>query len=67
MTSYEDDPDSSNSTSFSPNFSTTPELEITKSRNKSGVWVTEKESKMEGQVKHTVKKLYSGSADVYLK
>ena len=35
--------------------------------NKSGEEATEKEYKKKGQVKHVVKKLYSGNAEGYLK
>ena len=59
LTSYDDGPDSSISFSLSLNLSTTPEMKIIQSRNKSGEEVTEKEYKKEGQVKRTVEKLCS--------
>ena len=67
LTSYDDDLDSSNSFSLSLNFSATQELKTTKSRNKSGEEVTEKEYKQEVQVTHIVKKLYSGNTEAYFK
>ena len=66
-TSYDAEPDSSNSFSLSLNLSSTLEVKNTKSVNKSGEEVTEKEYKKEGQVKHVVKKLCSGNAEGYLK
>lgn len=64
---YDAIPDNSNSCSLSLNLSSTLEVKITKSANKSVEEVTEKEYKKEGQVKHVVKKLCSRSAGVYLK
>ena len=62
VSSYDDEPTNSNSFSLSLNLSSTPEVKITKSVNKSGEEVTEKEFKKQGQVKQFIKKLYSGSA-----
>ena len=67
ISSYDAEPDNSNSFSLSVNLSSTPEIKITKSVNKSGEEVTEKEYKKEGQVKQVIKKLCSGSAEAYLK
>ena len=50
-TLYEPEPDSSNSFSLSLNLSSTPEVKITKSVNKSGEEVTEKEYTKDDQVK----------------
>ena len=50
-TSYDAKPDNSNSFSLSLNPSSTPEIKITKSVNKSGEEATEKEYKKEGHVK----------------
>ena len=47
-TSYDAEPDSSNSFSLSLNLSSTPEVKITKSVNKNGKEVTEKEFKKQG-------------------
>ena len=66
-TLYVTEPDDSNPFSLSLNLSSTPEVKITKSVNKSGEEVTEKEYEKEGQVKQVVKKLYSENADAYLK
>ena len=66
-TLYDAYPNSSNSFSLFLNLSSTPEVKITKSVNKSGEEVIEKEYKKEGQVKHVVKKLCSGNAEGYLK
>ena len=67
LTSYDDDPGSSNSFSLFLNLSETPEVKIAKSRNNSEEGVTEKNYKKEVQVKHTVKKFCSGNAEAYLK
>ena len=62
-TSYDAEPDSSNSFSLSLNLSSTPEVKISKSVNASGKEVTEKEYKKEGQVNQVVKKFCSGNAE----
>ena len=67
VSSYDAEPDNSNSFSLSLNLSSTPEVKITKSVNKSGEEVTEKEYKKDGQVKQVIKKLCSGNAEAYLK
>ena len=54
---YDADHDNSNSFSLSLDICSTLEVKITKSMNKSGEEVTEKEYKKEGQVKHVVNKL----------
>ena len=66
-TLYDTEPDSSNSFSLSLDLSSTPEVKITKSVNKSGEEVSKKEYKKNGQVKWVVKKFYEGDAEVYLK
>ena len=48
VSSYDAEPDNSNSFSLSLNLSSTPEVKITKSVNKSGEEVTEKEYKKDG-------------------
>ena len=67
VSSYDAEPTNSNSFSMSLNLSSTPEVKITKSVNKSGEEVTEKEFKKQGQVKQVIKKLCSGNAEAYLK
>ena len=67
ITSYDADHDNSNSFSLSLNISSTPEVRITKSVNKGGKEVTEKEYKKQGQVKQVVNKLCSGNNEAYLK
>ena len=67
VSSYDAEPDNSYSFSLSLNLSSTPEVKITKSVNKSGEEVTEKEYKKDGQVKQVIKKLCSGNAEAYLK
>ena len=57
VTSYDSESDNSNSFSLSLNLSSTPEVKITKSVNKSGEDVTEKEYIKEGRVKQVIKKL----------
>ena len=64
---YDAEPDNSNYFSLSLNLSSTPEVKITKNVNKSGEEVTEKEHKKEGQAKQVTRKIYSGSAEAYLK
>ena len=54
-TLYDAGPDNSHSFSLSLNISSTPEVKITKSVNKSGEEVTEKEYKKDGQVKQVIK------------
>ena len=48
------------------NLSSTPEVKIVKSVNKSGEEVTEKEFKKHGQVKQVIKKLCFGNTETYL-
>ena len=67
VTSCEAETDDSISISMSPNLSSTPEVKITKSVNKNGEEVTEKEFKKQVQVKQVIKKLHSGSAEAYLR
>ena len=57
-TLYNAEPDISNSFSLSLNLSSTPEIKITKSVNKSGKELIEKDYKKKGQVEHFIKKLY---------
>ena len=55
VSSYDAEPDKSNSFLLSLNLSSTPEVKITKRVNKSGEKVTKKEYKKEGHVKHIIK------------
>ena len=66
-TLHDAEPDNSISFPLSLNISSTPEVTITKSVNKSGEEVTEKEYNKEVQVKQLVKKLCSGNVKAYLK
>ena len=66
-TSYDTENDNYNSFSLSLNLSSTPEVKIAKSVNKSGEEVMEKEYKKDGQVKHVLKKLCSENIESYPK
>ena len=65
-TLYDTEPDNSESFSLCLNISSTPEVTITKSVNKSEEEVAENEYKKEGQVKHVIKELFSGNTEGYL-
>ena len=66
-TSYDTESENSNYFPLSLNLSSTQEIKITKSVNKTGEEVTIKEYKKEGQAKQVVKMLCSEKAESWLK